>query len=335
MCAEQSAGAFDDLDFPVIEDIINDAASYGTREIIISGGGEPFLYPRIWDVLELIEKTGMRFRINTSLNECGIGDMNRIASFKKLASITTSIWAAEGQLYARLHGRRDADFQKVVDNLTAFNSVKGLGPRAVLFCLITSLNYRCIRALRQLAVSSKSDGIEFGLPDTIPGVTDSLLLNKDQLVVLYEDFSRLCREKNTAVRIINGDIFAARVLSRTAPAGEYDSPIADARCVAGWMFLRVKANGDYNSCLKSHRMPIGNAYNESIYSVWNNALQQRFRMESLKIPKDAGYFACIGNADKAGVGCKRVCDNTLINRSLYRFVAGLFRYGIGRHNEKN
>ncbi|MDD5503926.1 MAG: radical SAM protein [Candidatus Omnitrophica bacterium] len=333
--AKQASADFKDLDFTAAESLIKDAALYGAKEIIISGGGEPFLHPRIWDVLELIEKMGLCFRINTSLNECGRNDINRIASFKKMASITVSIWAANGDLYARLHGRSKEDFQKTKENLAVFNSLKSPGTCSSLFCLITNLNYKSTREMRELASVTKSDGIEFGLPDIMPGVTDSLLLNRGQLDVLYDDFSRLCREKKHKARIINKDVFAARILNPGAEKGEYDSPAAVTRCFAGWVFLRVRANGDYNSCLKSHRMPIGNAYNESIYSVWNNALQQRFRRQSLKVPKDAGYFSYIGNAPETDTGCKRACDNILVNRGFYRFTRPCFGLCAGNCYEKN
>ena len=55
-----------ELDFQVLKRNITELACIGTKEIIISGGGEPFLYPRIWDVMEFIERKGLRFRINTN-----------------------------------------------------------------------------------------------------------------------------------------------------------------------------------------------------------------------------------------------------------------------------
>ena len=102
--------------------------------------------------------------------------------------------------------------------------------------------------------------------------------------------------------------------------GEYDSYIDSVPCYTGWTFLRIRANGDLNSCLKSHHMPIGNIYKDSISLAWNGILQQEFRDKASRIPKDKKYFNLIGNAKQEDVGCKRMCDNILINKGLYRFM---------------
>ncbi len=84
--------------------------------------------------------------------------------------------------------------------------------------------------------------------------------------------------------------------------------------------MRLRANGDLNSCLKSHRMRIGNIYSSNFAACWNGPLQQDFREKSLAIPKDRGFFKFIGNCTSDEVGCARVCDNVLVNQSMNRFA---------------
>jgi MoaA/NifB/PqqE/SkfB family radical SAM enzyme len=321
--------AASDLDVSVLKVFIEDIAGWGTREIIISGGGEPFLYPHIWDVLEFIKKTGLCFRLNTNLTLLGKDDIRRLASFDNLASITISAWSGEALLYSKLHGRDTDVFDKVKNNLRFLNARKLRVIDTTLYAIITNLNYADVRNLLVLAIETKCDAIEFGVLDTIPGVTDFLLLNSDQLRCLREylmDALKYIKKRKGVIRVANKDIFLRRISGQKANRGEYDSHMDRMPCYAGWTFLRVRANGDFNSCLKSHRIPAGNLYKDSIFSVWNNTLQQKFRERSLNTPKDKAYFRVFGNADNQDTGCSRMCDNILINESMYRLL---------RHVQKN
>lgn len=330
--------AADNLDFSVLKVFIKDIAGWGAREIIISGGGEPFLYPQIWPALEFIEKTGLRFRLNTNLTLLGEDDIMKLTSFNNLASITISAWAGEAVLYSRIHGRSADDFNKIKNNLKFLNAHKPRAVGTVLYAIMTNLNYHDARNLLDLAIETKCGAIEFGVPDTIPGVTDSLLMNREQLRRLREYFIsalKYIKEKNRVIKVANKDIFLRRILSQKAYRGEYDSHMDRVPCYAGWTFLRLRANGDFNSCLKSHRIPTGNLYRDSVFSVWNNSLQQKFREKSLSTPKDKGYFRFFGNAGSEGTGCSRICDNILVNESLYGFLRYVQKNNIEFNDEKN
>jgi MoaA/NifB/PqqE/SkfB family radical SAM enzyme len=317
--------AANDLDISVLKVFIEDIAKWGVKEIIISGGGEPFLYPSIWETLKFIEEIGLRFRLNTNFTLLKRDDIERLASFSNLTSVTISIWAGEAVLYSRFHGRDINDFNKVKNNLEFFNTRKPPDIIATLYAVITNLNcnYPDLKDLFDLAIATKCDAIEFGLADIIPGITESLLLNKNQLKCLREHFASALKymsKKNNPVKIVNKHIFLKRISSPKACLGEYDSHMGELPCYAGWTFLRVRSNGDFNPCLKSHRMPTGNIYKDSVFSIWSNSLQQQFREKSLSMPKDKEYFSLFGNAGSEDIGCKRMCDNILINNSLYRFL---------------
>lgn len=316
-----------ELDCKVVKDFIIDIAKAGTQEIIFSGGGEPFLYPEIWEILKFTQEKGLRFRINTNFTLLNRTDINRLLSFKRLASFSISLWAADAALYSRIHNRDLELFNKIKDNLKFVNASKSKNLQVRLFVLLTSRNFTELRKVTSLARKSGCDSVEFGIPDVIPNVTDSLLLNQEQLKFLRQEFidtSRGIKTDNPRVKIANGDIFLRRISNQKACLGEYDSFIDKIPCYAGWIFLRIRANGDYNSCLKSHRIPIGNIYNNSFSSAWNNDQQQEFRKKALSIPREKNYFQLIGNANDGNVGCNRVCDNILVNRNLHRIIKYLF-----------
>lgn len=316
-----------DLDFSILKQFINEINKSGTKEIIFSGGGEPFLYSQIWEILEFTQKIGLTFRINTNFTLLNKEDLKRLLSFDKLASLVVSIWAGDADLYSILHNRGIDMFYKVKNNLRFLNALRPHKTEIRIFAVINNKNCLGLRSLINLAVETGCSAIEFGVPDLIPGATDSFLLNKEQLSFVKQELINIAKNlnrRNYKTKIINKDIFLKRTSSCRACFGEYDTFIERIPCYAGWIFLRLRANGDFNSCLKSHHIPIGNIYKDSFLSVWNGSLQQEFRKKSLSIPRDRDYFRAIGNGPNEGIGCNRICDNILVNEHLHKIIKYLF-----------
>lgn len=316
-----------ELDYSTLKNFINDIANSGTKEIIFSGGGEPFLHSHIWEILEFTQRSGLIFRINTNFTLLNREDINRLLSFDNLASLVVSIWTGDADLYSKLHNRDIDLFNKVKDNLKFLNVSKPSALHVRLLAIVNNMNYSGLRTLIDFASETRCNAVEFGVPDVIPGVTDSFLLNEGQLKFLKQDFINIVKNhdsKYLAVKIFNKDIFLKRISSPRACFGEYDSFVDKIPCYAGWVFLRLRANGNLNSCLKSHRVPIGNIYENDFSSIWNNPLQQEFRKKSLSIHKDKDYFRFIGNGNNGDIGCKRVCDNMLVNKQLHKVLKYIF-----------
>lgn len=312
-----------ELNFSVIRNFISDVAKSDTKEIIFSGGGEPFLYSKIWEILEFTQKKGLTFRINTNFTLLNKEDIVRLSAFNKISSLTVSIWAGDATLYSKLHNRDVDIFYKVKNNLTIINNLKSASFNVRICAVINNLNYLGLKSLIDLAIETRCNTIEFVVPDVIPGVTDSFLLNKEQLNFVKQEFIDIVKglnRKDHRLKIANKNMFFKRILNHRACFGEYDTSIDRIPCYAGWFFLRLRANGDFNSCLKSHRIPIGNIYKDNFLSIWNNFLQQEFRMKSLKVPKDKGYFKFMGNGNDRDVGCKRICDNIMLNERFQRII---------------
>jgi MoaA/NifB/PqqE/SkfB family radical SAM enzyme len=318
----------DELDLSALKNFINDIIKSGTKEIIFSGGGEPFLYPQIWEILEFVQKKGLIFRINTNFTLLNKEDINRLLSFDNLATLVISIWTGDASLYSQLHNRDIGLFDKIKNNLKFLNLSKPSALHVRLFAVVNKMNYCGLGSLIDLASETGCDAIEFGVPDVIPGATDSLLLHESQLKFLRQDFINIikdCSNKDYVAKIFNKNIFLRRISNQMAYCGEYDSFVDKIPCYAGWLFLRLRANGDLNSCLKSHRIPIGNIYEDSFFSAWNNSLQQEFRRRSLDIHKNKDYFRFIGNGNNGDIGCKRICDNILVNEHLHKILKIFFK----------
>ncbi len=310
------------LDYDRLKVFLSELAEAGTKNICFSGGGEPFEYPRVWEVLEFAEKLGFSFHINTNFTLIGPEDVKRLASFRKLLSVTVSVWSAEPFLYAKLHGRSCEDLYRVESSLSLFNALKPSASNVKVYAVVNKLNYKAISELLDWAKSTGCDSIEFAVCDVIPGATDIFLLDTQELSAFKKDL--IAARKDKGVRVANEKVLLRRLSSPDADKGIYDHSVEKLPCYAGWTFLRLNANGDINSCLKSHRKPIGNIYKDSFLSIWNGPLQQEFRQRSLARHKDKTYFQNIGNGIQGEYGCQRLCDNKVAREGLHRLAGYVF-----------
>jgi hypothetical protein len=131
------------------------------------------------------------------------------------------------------------------------------------------------------------------------------------------------------LQIVNKELIESRLDSDRAEEGKYELDVVTKQpCYVGWMFLRVLANGEVNSCLKSHRMPVGNIYEQSIRDIWNGEKQRLFRQKTLKHDPADAFFHLIGNDIAPRFGCLDSCDNIKINLEMhYKYGETLREHG--------
>ncbi len=161
-----------------------------------------------------------------------------------------------------------------------------------------------------------SEAVEYTVTDTIPDRTDCLLLSPEQLqeclAVCERIKSRMAPDQSVdGVTMLNFDHFMRRLGDPRAAVAEYDSEFVDRLpCYVGWTYARILADGNVNSCLKSHRFPVGNVYEQSFADIWNGTRQREFRQHALAPSKAADpFFKLMGNDPSCQVGCYKSCDN--------------------------
>ena len=96
-------------------------------------------------------------------------------------------------------------------------------------------------------------------------------------------------------------------------------------CTIGWSFLRVMPDGKVTSCLKSHRIPIGNLNEDRLVTLWNNEKQREFRRKTNVMEKRDPWFSNIGNDPDVACGCEKSCDDLGRNLAMRDRVAQMSR----------
>jgi glycosyltransferase involved in cell wall biosynthesis/MoaA/NifB/PqqE/SkfB family radical SAM enzyme len=303
------------LPFPILKDLIDDIVDMGSKEVYIAGGGEPFMHPQIMDLIEYIKVRGLICNVNTNFTLVSREVARRLVELR-VDFMTVSVWAGTAETYAALHpNKTEETFEQIRDVLTFLNGAKATVPYIKVYNVISNLNFFEIHPMVRFAEETRSDSVEFTVVDTIPDRTDSLLLGEEQRDWLYKECLRIA-EINGANRdpkklhLFKFDQFMRRISGEHTTTGDHDAHYIDTLpCTVGWQFARVLADGEVNSCLKSHRIPLGTLYEHSFRELWTSEKQREFRRKTNVAVKDDPFFSSIGNDPSAKCGCHRSCDD--------------------------
>lgn len=317
------------LPAPLVKRLISEAFQMGTRDIYFSGGGEPFMHPDIFEIIAYAKDLGINCSINTNFTAVDKAVASRLAELE-VDNLTVSIWAGSADVYKALHpNKSENDFYRIKDMLLFLNSNKEFCPRIKIYNVICNINYREIKKMMQFAEETKSEFVEFTVVDTIPNATDQLILSDKQRRFILDELDEIKEEfiesqNNGRPKILNVEHFLRRLSNSGAERAEYDSRFLDSMpCYVGWLFARIMPNGDVNSCLKSHRFPVGNIHQSSFKEIWNSKQQMLFRQSTLRVKKENPLFSLIGNDPNIKVGCYKSCDDIYRNLSMHRKIKTL------------
>ncbi|MBU0634757.1 MAG: radical SAM protein [Candidatus Omnitrophica bacterium] len=316
------------LPFEVVKQTVDQLAQIGTQEIYFSGGGEPFMHPKILEVLEYVKRKGLRCYVNTNFTLV-LEDAVKKLSEIKVDNFVVSVWAGTAQTYAATHpNKSEGMFYQIKGMLTLLNALKQENTKVNIYNVISNKNYHELEEMIKFAIDTNSDSLEFTVIDTIPDGTDSLLLNKKQQAEVLESCKkikeRLAGDLKGRIEILQLEQFIRRVGNLGAENANYDDGILDEMpCYVGWLFTRILADGNVNFCLKAHRIPVGNIYAQDFSSIWNGKKEQEFRRRALCAHKDDAFFSFIGNDPKKKVGCYKSCDDLARNINMHKKIQSL------------
>jgi MoaA/NifB/PqqE/SkfB family radical SAM enzyme len=329
------------LPFEVIKRTLGELKEMGTRTIFLAGGGEPFAHPDIMGILRCLKENNMRVFINTNftlINEEMAEEIVRL----KIDHIHVSLLAGTADTYVKIHPNKTPEtFRRIEEILKYIGRLKEKAdqhlynplPHINLYYVIFNKNYREIDKMVDLAIATKSDSVEFTPFDVVAGKTDSLLLNRPESLRVVElvkqQFLRLEKfniDEPVKIYIAQKDSFIKRMKSPESLLGRYESGIVvDQPCYVGWVFARIKADGNVNPCLKAHRISVGNIYEQSFRDIWNGPQEQLFREKAIAHDPTDPYFNLIGNDSNLQFGCIKSCDNIQINHEMHNKYGSVFK----------
>ncbi len=304
------------LAFDKIEQLLDDVYAMGTREVYMAGGGEPFMHPRIDDIVTAIKQRDMCLFVNTNFTLVNEERADLLVDLP-VDHMTISTWAGTPHVYARTHPNKTEEafeqMRVILKRMAERKGGRGHAPFIKLYNVISHLNYDDVEAMIDFATEVNAESVEFTVVDTMPGYTDYLLLNEEQRQDLYRrcmKISERVEREEIPLELFRWDQFMRRISTPDSNVGDYDKNIIDSLpCTVGWTFARILPDGNVNPCLKGHRYPIGNIYDNTFREIWSSPLQYDFRRQANQLKKVGPVFKLMGNDPDAEVGCYRGCDD--------------------------
>ncbi len=303
---------------------VDGLAELGTEEIAFSGGGEPFLHPDIFEIIERIKKRGLSCSVYTNLIPLKGSDVKRLVELG-VDHLTCSIWAGDAQTYVKTHpGFSEKTFEKVKRTLMEIKNIKErLGvakPEISINNVIFNRNYRTIGKMIDFGFEVGANKMRFTPADVVTGGTESLALSEEQKKELAEIMAEYNLDSSVVKMMKRGDSemlfvdlpqFTGRVEYEGDVSYDHDV-IENIACTIGWSFLIIYPNGDVIPCCVGNGYPMGNLLTNSIKEIWQSTRYRRFRQNARDMDKRDPYFK--------NIDCLRRCDNlveiTYYNKTL-------------------
>ncbi|MGB9748645.1 MAG: radical SAM protein [Candidatus Woesearchaeota archaeon] len=312
-----------EMDFETAKKVIEELAEIGCKNIYLSGGGEPFMHPKIMDILRIIKDKGMVCGINTNFTLLN-GDKIKELVDLKIDYLLVSLWASNPKTYLKTHpGQNKETFSRIKNNLKLLKKLKYENntklPQISLYNVIFKYNYAEVEEMFEFALEVGAEYCFLVPVDIVDGATEHLALGKKEMEFIIKKEKDILKKINVMIEK-NKDIpdheenikrqfsnFMRRISEDSAKKGIYDFNLVNSiPCYVGWTYLRVLPEGEVTTCLKSHFKPIGERYyvnNNSLKKLWFSEKYSDFRNKALTLKKDSQEFK------KFNIPCEKSCDN--------------------------
>ena len=298
------------MDIPVhrFEKLCNDIKIMGTKNLILTGEGEPFLHPYMFDLISVAKRAGFRITLITNgtlLNE------NNIQSLLDscLDILKVSLWAnSPGEYKKNYPGSKSDNFEMIVDGLKLLKNFKSEKntkfPDVVLHQPITRQNYKNINSRIALAYTTGCNTLSFS---PVWSWRDESALSPDEVKHLYFLLTRL--RKRLGSLSLKHNIDETLVRYKIGETVWEKLP-----CYIAWHHTRIRANCNVVPCQRCD-LTMGNLKEISFNEIWNGSKYREFRKKTLtrKGLASMGEFC----------DCRFCCyagDNMKVHR-LFRWVS--------------
>jgi radical SAM protein with 4Fe4S-binding SPASM domain len=269
--------AVKDLPLTLFQKLCNELKSMDTHAIILIGEGEPFLYPQIFDCIDIAKSADLHVTLLTNgtlLNEKNI----QALLDSQLDILKVSLWASSMEEYQQNYpGVNPEYFNKIVKGLNlifqAKKDYKSSYPSVTLHHPITRQNYHDIDAMIDLAHRTGCNTLSFSPFKNRRGELSFHEIPQNEELNLRKTLDS--KAKKLASMSINHNIEQTLLRYRIGEAVWKKIP-----CYIGWLHARIKVDGTVLPCNPCD-LVMGNLHESSFKEIWNGSAYQKFRKKTI------------------------------------------------------
>jgi MoaA/NifB/PqqE/SkfB family radical SAM enzyme len=266
-----------EIEFDFFKRIVDELAKLNVDIISLPGGGEPFMHPRIMDMIEYVKSKGLKLSILTNASLMSKDVVERIVGLG-VDHLLVNISCASPETYTKMHPNQKMErFNEIKNNLVYLNELKKRSkmknPYIKIVNMITNFNYREMPAMVEFAKEIGADFVSFKPTSTLEG-TNSLLLSKEQIEEAVNHAKKLLVKMKEEGIDNNLDNFIKLVTQDLS--GQYtEDLIRKIGCYTTWYYWRVTADKTFAPCCHA---PIHVKIGEDRFEeIWNSPTYKKFR----------------------------------------------------------
>lgn len=296
--------------------------SMGTSELVLIGEGEPFLHPRLFDLIAAAKGIGFH---TTLLTNGTLLDETRIQSLidSRLDILKVSLWTSSPEQYERTYpGVDPGGFEKIVGGLQLLADIKAEQraelPKVVLHQPIHRHNFENVEAMVDLAHTTGCNTLSLSPLKAWRGRLASFALSSSE-----EEFLRLTLARmRQRLKSLSIDHNIDQTLLRY---GIGEAVWQELPCYIGWFHARIKVDGTVLPC-EPCELSMGNLEERRFGEIWNGSAYRKFRQQT--ITREGLDF--MGNHCACGFCC-HVEDNLRVHR-IFRWFS---LFGLGKGGQRS
>ncbi|MBN1832565.1 MAG: radical SAM protein [Deltaproteobacteria bacterium] len=309
-----------DFPFGWAERLFSELSQLNTRTMFFMGEGEPFIYPRIFDIFRLAKDYGFYTTVTTNGTLIDETKAERVID-AGLDEMHVSLWTDSREDYAIQYSGTDPEnLQRVIDGMRILSSLKkekgSQTPRIVLTNPINRFNHQKVDVMFTLAKEIGCDAISYTPFKTNRGKLARYALSEDQQKDLCHHMIGLRKQIRT--NSLGDNIRRLLARYRFNPASH------EVPCYIHWFHSRIKVDGSVLSCGRSERI-LGSLKTESFTDIWNGNAYCMERRKMLS-PSGVTYRNEICDCEH----CSFVEDNMAIHRRV-KYLIPVLSFLKGGH----
>jgi MoaA/NifB/PqqE/SkfB family radical SAM enzyme len=263
-----------------IEKLCDALRRLGTREMVLTGEGEPLLHPQLPEIISLCKAAGLYvhlFTNGTLLDETAATALVDSG----LDILRVSLWAASQEEYEKCYpGVNPDNLERTLNGVRLVSSLKAEReknlPTIVLTGPLNKHNRKGIEDKIRLAHEIGADAVTFTPFRIWSDEFSSEALSGPEIAEACQDLAQSRRLVESLGMSHNLDEAILRF--RLGQAFWGDIP-----CYIGWLHTHITVDGTVMPC-GACPIPLGNLSDSSFESIWNGPQYRAFRARSMRTP---------------------------------------------------
>lgn len=265
--------------------LLDDAIPINVKSLWICGGGEPFLHPDVFSMINIVKSAGLDCAVFTN----GIHlDRKKIRSLSemKLDRMILSMHAGDAATYHRIHPHAEEDyFSKISDWLGYLSFLKRKNTKALpkiwSRSVITRYNYDRVDEIIRFAIQQRVDFIEFKIANLSRGpLEDELSMDESQtreLVANLKQYKRRLKIPNN-IGSFSSTLIRMANFNKDRKGLDLSQTKKKMLCYRPWYNSTILADGDVLGCVYNQER-LGNLNEESFSKIWYSQEYFNFRKD--------------------------------------------------------